>query len=230
MSSDSTAWGYSGSSGRNVRAVGRRRWRKEACGERAAKRPSVPSSSYTAVNTSASGQASQIAAKTRSAPRRSRRKSWTSATFGMAAHPMRTMRKTVLLTLVLCLTATSPAAAATRKVPPGWLGVVADGLMTDPAFSASGEEWNRLAGSGAESVRAALYWREAQPSGASTTDFATFDAVVLAASSRGLTMLPVLQGTPDWAAQSPGDPGSPPRDPADFARFLKVLVTRYGPQ
>jgi hypothetical protein len=143
---------------------------------------------------------------------------------------MRTMRKTVLLTLVLCLTATSPAAAATRKVPPGWLGVVADGLITAPGFSASGDEWSRLAGSGAESVRTALYWREAQPSSASTTDFATFDAVVLAASSRGLTVLPVLQGTPDWAAQSPGDPGSPPRDPADFARFLKVLVTRYGPQ
>src|SRR4051812_20695252 len=229
MSSDSTACGYSGSSGRNVRAVGRSRWRKDACGERAAKRPSVPASSYTAVNTSASGQASQIAAKTRSAPRRSRRKSWTSATFGIARHPMRTMRKAVLITLVLYLTVPAHASAATRKVPAGWLGVVADGLVTAPGFAASGDEWNRLAGSGAESVRAALYWREAQPSSASSADFTTFDAVVLAAAARGLTVLPVVQGTPDWAAQSPGDPGSPPRDAADFARFLRRLVARYGP-
>ena len=37
--------GYIGSSGRNVRAVGRSRCRNDACGERAAKRPSVPASS-----------------------------------------------------------------------------------------------------------------------------------------------------------------------------------------
>src|SRR3954451_7046270 len=228
MSSDSTAWGYSGSSGRNVRAVGRRRWRKEACGERAAQGPSVPASSYTAVNTSASGQASQIAAKTRSAPRRSSRKSWTSATFGMTRHPMRTMRTAVLLTLVLCLTAPSAASAAARQVPPGWLGVVADGPLTESPFG-SADEWNRLAGSGAESVRTAFYWRQVQPSGAADASFAVTDAVVLAAASRGLDVLPVLQGTPDWAAASLGDPGSPPREAADFANFVRLLVTRYGP-
>ena len=42
-------------------------------------------------------------------------------------------------------------------------------------------------------------------------------------------MLPVVQGTPVWAAKNPGDPASPPRDNADFARFLTALVTRYGP-
>src|SRR3954470_6903769 len=180
------------------------------------------------VKTSASGQASQIAAKTRSAPRRSSRKSWTSATFGMTRHPMRTMRTAVLLTLVLCLTAPSAASAAARQVPPGWLGVVADGPLTESPFG-SADEWNRLAGSGAESLRTAFYWRQVQPSSAADASFAPTDAVVLAAASRGLSVLPVLQGTPDWAAASLGDPGSPPRDPADFARFVTLLVTRYGP-
>src|SRR3954468_11086155 len=141
---------------------------------------------------------------------------------------MRTMRNAVLLTLVLCLTAPCVASAAVRKVPPGWLGVVADGPLTESAFG-SPEEWNRRAGSGAESVRTALYWRQVQPSGAADANFAVPDAVVLAAAARGLGVLPVVQGTPDWAALNPGDPGSPPRDPADFARLLTALVTRYGP-
>jgi hypothetical protein len=42
-------------------------------------------------------------------------------------------------------------------------------------------------------------------------------------------VLPVLQGTPAWAAQTPGDPTSPPRDNADFARFVSAAVARYGP-
>src|SRR3954451_19493654 len=228
MSSDSTAWGYSGSSGRNVRAVGRRRWRKEACGERAAQGPSVPASSYTAVNTSASGQASQIAAKTRSAPRRSRIKTWTSATFGMARHPMKVMRKAVLLVLVVCLTTPAAALGAARKVPRGWLGVVADGPLTAPGNPIPAE-WDRMAGSGVESVRTAFYWREVQPTGAADANWSTIDPVVLAAAARGMDVLPVLQGTPNWAATSPGDGGSPPRDNADFARFVTLLVTRYGP-
>ena len=68
-------------------------------------------------------------------------------------------------------------------------------------------------------MRAAFYWRQIQPTGPADADFAAPDAVVLAAAQRGLGVLPVLQGTPDWAALNPGDPASPPRDPADFARF-----------
>jgi Glycosyl hydrolase catalytic core len=142
---------------------------------------------------------------------------------------MRVMRKAVLLALVICLTAPSVASAAARKVPRDWLGVVTDGLITDNVAYGTGEEWDRVASSGAETVRAAFYWRAAQPTSGADTSFATYDALVLAAAARGLDVLPVLQGTPDWAALNPGDPGSPPRDPADFARFLTLLVTRYGP-
>jgi hypothetical protein len=142
---------------------------------------------------------------------------------------MRTMRATVLLALVLCLTATSGASAAARKVPQGWLGVVTDGPFTNNAAFFTPDEWNRIAGSGAESVRAALYWHDVQGSGPEQASFAAFDPIVLAAAARGLDVLPVIQGTPDWAALNAGDPGSPPRDPADFARLMTVLVTRYGP-
>ncbi len=132
------------------------------------------------------------------------------------------------LAVLLCLLLPAAASAAPRKVPQGWLGVVADGPLTAPGFPQG--EWDRLAGSGAESVRTAFYWREIQPSGATDADFSRTDPVVLAAAQRGLDVLPVLQGTPAWAASAPGDPASPPRDRADFARLLTLLVTRYGPQ
>jgi hypothetical protein len=130
---------------------------------------------------------------------------------------------TAALSLVLC----GHAAAKPRSVPQGWLGVVADGPLTAPGFPTG--EWDLLASSGAEAVRTAFYWREIQPNGPADGDFSHTDPVVLAAAQRGLSVLPVLQGTPGWAARSPGDLASPPRDPADIARLLTSLVTRYGP-
>jgi hypothetical protein len=139
------------------------------------------------------------------------------------------MLRAVLLTLVLALAAPTVADAASRQVPQGWLGMVVDGPMIEPDFAQAAPEWDRLAGSGAESVRAAIYWYKVQPNGPAELDFATYDSLMLAAAARGLGVLPVLQGTPAWAARNPGDPASPPRHNEDFARFLTALVTRYGP-
>jgi hypothetical protein len=130
-----------------------------------------------------------------------------------------------LLLALLCLVVTAaPAAAA---VPRDWLGVVADGPMTDG--SDRDGEWTLLAGTGAGSVRTAFFWSHAQPAGPATTDFSGYDRVVLAAARHRLVVVPVVQGTPTWAAAMPGDGASPPRDNADYARFLQALVGRYGP-
>jgi hypothetical protein len=110
-----------------------------------------------------------------------------------------------------------------------WLGVVADGPLTDPAADREAE-WNLLAASGAASVRTAFYWREGQPAGPGPVDFAPYDRVVLAAARRGLGVVPVVQGTPAWAAVDPFAGSSPPRDLAALAGFLEALVGRYGPQ
>ena len=134
------------------------------------------------------------------------------------------MRVSTLL-LLLLLIAAAPAAAA---VPRDWLGVVADGPMTDGSDRDS--EWALLAGSGATTVRAAFYWSHAQSAGPATTDFSGSDGVVLAAARHGLAVVPVVQGTPAWAAVVPGDGGSPPRDAADYGRYLQTLVGRYGPR
>ncbi len=138
------------------------------------------------------------------------------------------MRRTLLLLLALTFLVPASADAARRQVPRGWLGVVVDGPLLEPSF-AGNSEWDSLAGSGAESIRAAIYWRQIQPTGPADANFAASDAVVLAAARRGLGVLPVVHGTPHWAAVKPDDAASPPRKPADYARVLTMLVTRYGP-
>ena len=148
----------------------------------------------------------------------------------MSAHRLRVRRVTtprmlraVALAAFLCLVAAAPAGAA---VPRDWLGVMADGPLTDPGVDRS-SEWDLLARSGARSVRVAFEWPRGQPFG---VDFAAYDALVRAAAREDVGLLPVVYATPAWARADPGDPASPPRDPQDYARFLAALVGRYGPQ
>jgi len=132
------------------------------------------------------------------------------------------------LVAVLVLLAAAPAAAA--KVPRDWLGMAADGPMTDPGRDVE-REWDRLGRTGVRSVRLAFYWQHGQPAGPGAVDFSEYDRLVLTAARRGLRVLPVVLGSPGWAAADPRAGGaSPPRDPADYARFLRELVGRYGPR
>jgi hypothetical protein len=160
------------------------------------------------------------------------------------ALPLLTAAPALLIAVVLPLAfAATPAAAAERRVPERWLGVTVDG----PVGAADDGEWDLMATSGVESVRAALRWYEMQPyrsaaevppedaarfrdAGGVPTDFNDFDAIVAAASRRGLAIVPVVQSTAGWAARRPGDTTSPPRDLATFGRFVSALVARYGPR
>jgi hypothetical protein len=136
------------------------------------------------------------------------------------------MLRAAVVAMIALLAAAAPAAA---QVPRDWLGVVADGPLTDPAVHRE-SEWDLLGDSGAASIRTAFYWWDGQPAGPGAVDYAPYDRVVLAAARRGLRTLPIVHGTPEWARMQPGELASPPRDPADFGRFLRALVGRYGPR
>lgn len=139
-----------------------------------------------------------------------------------------TVAARLLLALLVGLLLAAPAQA--RSVPRGWLGVQADGPLTQPGGAFEGE-WDRMRASGAESVRVAFDWREAQPTAVAPADFTRIDAIVASAARRGLPVLPVVHRTPAWAAARPGDgPASAPRGTGDYTRFLTALVGRYGPQ
>src|SRR3954469_745424 len=104
-------------------------------------------------------------------------------------------RSMLLCLLALCLLAPASAAAAERRVPQGWLGVVADGPMT-PVTPARDAEWDLMAANGVESVRAAFYWPSAQLSESAPPDLSHYDALVLAAAKRRIPVLPIVTGTP----------------------------------
>ena len=114
------------------------------------------------------------------------------------------MTRACLLLLALLALFAAPARAAERTVPQGWLGVTADG----PVRADAPAEWDRMVAAGVESVRAAVRWNELQPTAGAPPDFTALDELVAVAASRGLAFLPVVQGTPAWAAD-----GSPPRPP-----------------
>jgi hypothetical protein len=138
-------------------------------------------------------------------------------------------RCAVALAALAALLVAAPASASARSVPRGWLGVQADGPLTEPG-NPFASEWDLMASSGVETVRVAFDWREAQTTEGGAVDFRTTDAVVIAAATRRLRVLPVVHRTPDWAAARSGDgAAATPRGTSAYASFLTALVGRYGP-
>ena len=136
-------------------------------------------------------------------------------------------RLAVVVAALAALLVAAPADA--RSVPRGWLGVQADGPLTEPGNPFMGE-WDLMASSGVETVRVAFDWREAQPAEGGPISFAATDAVVAAAAARRLRVLPVVHRTPDWAAASAGGgAAATPKGTASYTAYLQALVGRYGP-
>lgn len=153
------------------------------------------------------------------------------------------------LALLVALIAAAPASAASRHhraVPYGFLGVAADGpVFRDAATTSS--EMRLMARSGVETVRVSFYWSFAQPyrhaadvpadqrdrfrtEGGVPTDYTGTDAIVAAAARRGLRVLPVVQGAPTWDRYARLGVSSPPRSSVPYARYMTLLVRRYGPR
>lgn len=118
----------------------------------------------------------------------------------------------------------TPAAASSA---PAFIGVTS-GDLTNPGVRVA-SELTLMGRSGVGSVRAPFYWREAQPSRGGPTSFKVTDPLVEAAARAHVGVLPVVIGTPAWAARHPGKANSPPQGSATYAAFLRALVGRYGP-
>jgi hypothetical protein len=133
----------------------------------------------------------------------------------------------LLLSLLLSGLLTVPAEAKPLpRAPAGWLGVMADGPMLDPAGAPKGE-WDRLRASGAQTVRMAFYWDDLEPA-QGTFDFASTDRLVGAATARKLRIIPTLIRAPAWARD--GERNYPPTDANAIRGVSDALVRRYGPQ
>jgi hypothetical protein len=138
-----------------------------------------------------------------------------------------------------------PTARARRQVPVGFMGVVADGPLLDGSVSLRTQA-PKMARVGLETLGVSFNWSDVQPfanendapaaarsayppQGGVPTSFRVTDAEVLAAARSGMGVFPVVVHAPFWARLDPQRDFSPPADPAAYARFLRLLVTRYGP-
>lgn len=126
------------------------------------------------------------------------------------------------------LVAAPTAQAAGRSVPRGFFGVMWDREAASAAPATQDRQWALMARTGVESVRTVLSWRRIEPTPGSF-EFGGTDRLVTLAARRRMELLPVVIGTPAWAAEQPAGLASQPRDPASYGAFMGALVGRYGP-
>jgi len=141
-------------------------------------------------------------------------------------------RPLLLLAIAAALLAAAPAAEASpRRAPFGFYGVMWDRAAATAPDADQTAQWNLMARSGVESVRTVFSWARAQPEGGQPPSFAATDQVVALAAARNIHLLPIVVGTPAWAARDPSDGrASPPARIEDYTAYLQALVQRYGPQ
>jgi Beta-galactosidase len=141
-------------------------------------------------------------------------------------------RTLLLLAIAAVLLAAAPAAeASSRRVPFGFYGVMWDRAATAAPDADQTAQWNLMARSGVESVRTVFSWARAQPESGQPPSFEATDKVVALAAARNIRLLPIVVGTPTWAARDPSfGRASPPARIEDYTAYLQALVQRYGPQ
>jgi hypothetical protein len=152
-----------------------------------------------------------------------------------------------MIAIGLSLVAAAPAdASRPKKVPPTFMGTVADGpllLNRKVNFSA---QLDTMVGNGVQTMRTVFNWSGAQPyatfdevppeqragyrdEGGVPTDYKEIDGLVAGAAERRIALLPVVLVAPMWDARHPGKFASPPKDPQPYADFVAALARRYGP-
>lgn len=116
----------------------------------------------------------------------------------------------------------------------GWthlvLGLCEDYPEESRSAAAAEADLAAVRASGAKVLRIAFGWDAMEPA-RGVYDWTFWDDFVRkAVEHHGITLIPYLCYTPDWAAREPGPNAwrSPPRDPEDFGRFAAVLARRYG--
>jgi polysaccharide biosynthesis protein PslG len=134
----------------------------------------------------------------------------------------------VLLAVALVVLCGAPVADARRRVPHGFYGVMWDRAALTASETEQQEQWDLMARSGVESVRAVFSWAKAQPADGRVPDFTETDRLVGLAAARRIRLVPVVYRTPPWAARD-SHPGSPPAEVGTYTAYLQALVLRYGP-
>ena len=89
-------------------------------------------------------------------------------------------------------------------------------------------ELRRLHAAGGEVVRTTFQWAEVQHGILPLYDWRKYDALVAGAAEAGVSVLPLLIGSPDFAAPLPSHPPTSVITKLMFAGFAHAAVERYG--
>jgi hypothetical protein len=134
----------------------------------------------------------------------------------------------------IALAATACCLAVTLSSAPGasaadpFFGLFGSNMSSPPGQLAA--DLDAQAATGAGTVRELLFWDRIERA-PGVFDFRDTDDLITAATARGMTVLPVLVGTPSFHSTRPAAQRGgvwPPREPASIARFARELTRRYG--
>jgi len=87
-----------------------------------------------------------------------------------------------------------------------------------------------MAAAGAETMRVAFHWGNAQLERDGPIDLSETDRIVERASARRIEVFPHIIVAPTWNRAYSYDPHAPPGDPEYLRPYMKVLIERYGPR
>jgi hypothetical protein len=138
----------------------------------------------------------------------------------------------VATALVVALAASADAQA---RVPEGFVGAVLPfGTRCAPLNQGTNcltdQDLGRMRKAHVGIVRWGLRWSRVQPLRLLPPSWRVTDAVIGSLASRGIRVLPVLNGTPAWATGTPGTPPLDSRTARDgWRQFVTASVRRYGP-
>ena len=148
-----------------------------------------------------------------------------------------------LIASLACWLSASPAAGYEPRVTDDFFGVSAPELYTLSGQSRDAElnaQLTGIKGAGLDWVRAEIGWADIEPSapvgGHHNYDWTRGDRFVRSLANKGLSLTPMLMGTPSWA-RSPAavaagcgrSAGVSPLNAGDYGAFARKVVERYGP-
>jgi polysaccharide biosynthesis protein PslG len=136
----------------------------------------------------------------------------------------------VVLVLVLATACVAPNARVTQRGRVGdKVGFAFYGGQLSDAPASRNADLDRARAAGAKWVRLSLNWITLEPRRKGEFNWGPADALVAAATSRGLRVLGQVSYTPAWARNG-GNEVSPPRNANDFGDFMAAAARRYGPR
>lgn len=126
--------------------------------------------------------------------------------------------------MLLLQLAIAGSAQAAARPPRAFFGV-------DPTAVPTADQFVQAARGGVGSIRFPLSWADTQPVQGSPIDWSQFDQLVVGSARQGVEVMPILYGTPRWAAPSHTTlPVANLTQRQGWTGFLQAAVRRYGPR